>query len=75
MNEAERALIKETGGRRSALLAECLRLRREKVTLYEMLIDSEHWVIKYGQYGISRKKLGWTEEEIDQRLRNGTGRD
>jgi hypothetical protein len=41
MNGAEEQLIKQTGGRRSALLAECLRLRREKVRLYEMLIQSD----------------------------------
>lgn len=71
MNEAEQQLIKETGGRRSALIAECLRLRREKVQLYEMLIESQRSVPVYSQYGIGTKKLGWTQEEIDRRLRNG----
>lgn len=71
MNEAEKQLIKQTGGRRSALIAECLRLRRDKVRLYEMLIQSERWVMTHNQYGISRTRLSWTEREIDEELRNG----
>jgi len=80
MNEAEKAIIKEWNGLMSNAVAECLRLRREKAMLYEMLIDSERWEFALekftddqgrSQIGVTRQRLGWTEEEIDRRLRNG----
>jgi len=70
MNEAD-IIIKEWGGRMENALAECLRLRREKVQLYEMLIQSERYVTVHNQYGCSRYKRWWTEPEIDEELRNG----
>jgi len=75
MNEAEWKLLKDWNGLMSNALAECVRLRWEKVRLYEMLIESDRWVRIHGQYGISRRRLGWTEAEIDKELRNGTGKD
>ena len=56
--------------------------QREKVMLYEMLIESERWEFALekftddqgrSQIGVTRQRLGWTEEEIDRRLRNGRG--
>jgi len=71
MNEAERQLMREWNGLMSNALAECLRLRREKVRLYEMLIESDRWVSTHNQYSIRRERLGWTADEIDKELRNG----
>jgi len=71
MNEAEKAIIKEWNGLMSNAVAECLRLRREKVMLYEMLIQSERYVRANNQYGVRRYKRWWTEQEIDEELRNG----
>jgi len=71
MNEAEKAIIKEWNGLMSNAVAECLRLRREKVRLYGMLIQSERYVRVNNQYGVRRYKRWWTEQEIDEELRNG----
>jgi len=71
MNEAEKAIVREWNGLISNAVAECLRLRREKVRLYEMLIQSERYVRVNNQYGVRRYKRWWTEQEIDEELRNG----
>ena len=71
MNEAEKAIVREWNGLMSNAVAECLRLRREKVRLYEMLIQSERYVRVNNQYGVRRYKRWWTEQEIDEELRNG----
>ena len=71
MNETEKAIIKEWNGLMSNAVAECLRLRREKAMLYEMLIQSERYVRVNNQYGVRRYKRWWTEQEIDEELRNG----
>lgn len=61
MSEARQQLVREWNGLISNAIAECLRLRRDKVRLYEMLIQSGRYVTVNNQYGFKRYKRWWTE--------------
>jgi len=69
MNEAEKALVK-------VQYQEWQRLQWENARLRELLKESKRHrrVYKQGAW-IVEERHTWTDEDIDRRLRNGTGKD
>jgi len=68
MNEAEKALVK-------VQYQEWQRLQWENARLRELLKESKRQTRVYKQGAWIVGQAGWTDEDIDRRLRNGTGKD